>query len=139
MTMGPHSPSRRASCSRLYRSLVIFCDHFSAEAHDNMIPCLFLDEDQDYYLNDDDFDRLSPLTNMTIAELLAFDVAPADASLHIELSKDEPNQYSTLPYPTLQTRDAFLATDALINARKNGYRSLAVASTRLPLGADRLW
>ncbi|SDA01527.1 BZ3500_MvSof-1268-A1-R1_Chr10-1g02755 [Microbotryum saponariae] len=104
-----------------------------------MIPCLFLDEDQDYYLNDDDFDRLSPLTNMTIAELLAFDVAPADASLHIELSKGEPNQYSTLPYPTLQTRDAFLATDALINARKNGFRSLAVASTRLPLGADRLW
>ncbi|SCZ96414.1 BZ3500_MvSof-1268-A1-R1_Chr8-2g10178 [Microbotryum saponariae] len=139
MTLGPHSPSRRASCSRLYRSLVIFCNHFSAEAHDNMIPCLFLDEDQDYYLNDDDFDRLSPLTNMTIAELLAFDVAPADASLHIELSKDEPNQYSTLPYPTLQTRDAFLATDALINAPNNGFRSLAVASTRLPLGADRLW
>ncbi|SCZ94240.1 BZ3500_MvSof-1268-A1-R1_Chr12-2g03775 [Microbotryum saponariae] len=103
MTMGPHSPSRRASCSRLYGSLVIFCNHFSAEA------------------------------------LLAFDVAPADASLHIELSKEEPNQYSTLPYPTLQTRDAFLATDALINARKNGFRSLAVASTRLPLGADRLW
>ncbi|SCZ99124.1 BZ3500_MvSof-1268-A1-R1_Chr7-1g09403 [Microbotryum saponariae] len=68
-----------------------------------------------------------------------YHVAPADASLHIELSKDEPNQYSTLPYPTLQTRDAFLATDALINARKNGFRSLAVASTRLPLGADRLW
>ncbi|SGY16015.1 BQ5605_C012g06734 [Microbotryum silenes-dioicae] len=39
-----------------------------------------------------------PLTNMnmTIAELLAFDVAPADASLHIELSKDEHTQYSTL-------------------------------------------
>ncbi|SCZ87359.1 BZ3500_MvSof-1268-A1-R1_Chr2-2g04825 [Microbotryum saponariae] len=52
---------------------------------------------------------------MTIAELL--------------LSKDEPTQYSTLPYATLQTRDAFLATDALINARKNGYRPLAVAST----------
>ncbi|SGY29038.1 BQ5605_C002g01003 [Microbotryum silenes-dioicae] len=34
--------------------------------------------------------------NMTIAELLAFDVAPADASLHIELSKDEHTQYSTL-------------------------------------------
>ncbi|SGY55938.1 BQ5605_C006g04095 [Microbotryum silenes-dioicae] len=34
--------------------------------------------------------------NMTIAELLAFDVDPADASLHIELSKDEPTQYSTL-------------------------------------------
>ncbi|SGY45895.1 BQ5605_C001g00354 [Microbotryum silenes-dioicae] len=90
-------------------------------------------------VTNDDFDRLSPLTNMTIAELLAFDVAPADVSLRIELSKDEPNQYSTLPYPTLQTRDAFLATDALINARKNGYRSLAVASTCLPLGADRLW
>ncbi|KDE05129.1 hypothetical protein MVLG_04471 [Microbotryum lychnidis-dioicae p1A1 Lamole] len=104
-----------------------------------MIPCLFLDEVQDYYLNDDDFDRLSPLTNKTIAELLAFDVAPADVSLCIELSKDEPNQYSTLPYPTLQIRDAFLATDALINARKNGYRSLAVALTCLPLGADRLW
>ncbi|SCZ99122.1 BZ3500_MvSof-1268-A1-R1_Chr7-1g09402 [Microbotryum saponariae] len=51
MTMGPHSPSRRASCSRLYGSLVIFCNHFSAEAHDNKISCLFLDEDQDYYLN----------------------------------------------------------------------------------------
>ncbi|KDE03861.1 hypothetical protein MVLG_05683 [Microbotryum lychnidis-dioicae p1A1 Lamole] len=104
-----------------------------------MIPCLFLDEDQDYYLHDDDFDRLLPLTNVTVAELLAFDVAPADASLHIELSKDEPTQYSTLPYPTLQTRDTFLATDALINARKKGYRSLAVGSTCLPLGADRLW
>ncbi|SGY19779.1 BQ5605_C017g08308 [Microbotryum silenes-dioicae] len=34
--------------------------------------------------------------NMTIAELLAFDVAPADASLHIELSKDELTHYSTL-------------------------------------------
>ncbi|SGY77664.1 BQ5605_C005g03690 [Microbotryum silenes-dioicae] len=33
---------------------------------------------------------------MTIAELLAFDVAPADASLHIELSKDELTHYSTL-------------------------------------------
>ncbi|KDE05933.1 hypothetical protein MVLG_03745 [Microbotryum lychnidis-dioicae p1A1 Lamole] len=94
---------------------------------------------RDYYLNDDDFDRSSLLTNMTVAELLAFDVAPADASLHIELSKDEPTQYSTLTYPTLQTRDAFLATDALINARKKGYRSLAVGSTCLPLGADRLW
>ncbi|SGY12893.1 BQ5605_C011g06646 [Microbotryum silenes-dioicae] len=31
-----------------------------------MIPCLFLDEDQEYYLNDDEFDRLSPLTNMTV-------------------------------------------------------------------------
>ncbi|SCZ88275.1 BZ3500_MvSof-1268-A1-R1_Chr10-2g02903 [Microbotryum saponariae] len=38
--------------------------------------------------------------------------------------------YSTLPYPTLQTRDAFLATDALINARKNGYRPLAVGPSR---------
>ncbi|SGY17688.1 BQ5605_C015g07857 [Microbotryum silenes-dioicae] len=34
--------------------------------------------------------------NMTIAELLAFDVAPADASLHIELTKDKHTQYSTL-------------------------------------------
>ncbi|SGZ06864.1 BQ5605_C031g10976 [Microbotryum silenes-dioicae] len=34
--------------------------------------------------------------NMMIAELLAFDVALADASLHIELSKDEHTQYSTL-------------------------------------------
>ncbi|SGY95791.1 BQ5605_C036g11515 [Microbotryum silenes-dioicae] len=34
--------------------------------------------------------------NMTIAELLTFDVAPADASLHIELSKDELTHYSTL-------------------------------------------
>ncbi|SCZ99574.1 BZ3500_MvSof-1268-A1-R1_Chr3-1g06113 [Microbotryum saponariae] len=62
---------------------------------------------------------------MTIAELL--------------LSKDEPTQYSTLPYATLQTRDAFLATDALINARKNGYRPLAVASTSkepLSIGAS---
>ncbi|SGY19883.1 BQ5605_C017g08367 [Microbotryum silenes-dioicae] len=33
---------------------------------------------------------------MTIAELLAFDVAPAVAPLHIELSKDELTQYSTL-------------------------------------------
>ncbi|SCZ96948.1 BZ3500_MvSof-1268-A1-R1_Chr4-2g06883 [Microbotryum saponariae] len=38
-----------------------------------------------------------------------------------------PSNRPTLP--TLQTRDAFLATDALINARKNGYRPLAVAST----------
>ncbi|SGY54164.1 BQ5605_C006g03848 [Microbotryum silenes-dioicae] len=46
----------------------------------------------------DAFDGLLPLTNMnmTIAELLAFDVAPADASLHIELSKDELTHYSTL-------------------------------------------
>ncbi|SGY32816.1 BQ5605_C002g01414 [Microbotryum silenes-dioicae] len=141
MALGPFAfASKRASrCSRLNKSLAIFADHFSSVAHDEMIPCLFLDEDQDYYLRDDDFDRLSPLTNMTVAELLAFDVAPADASLHIELSKDEPTQYSTLPYPTLQTRDAFLATDALINARKKGYRSLAVGSTCLPLGADRLW
>ncbi|SGZ04920.1 BQ5605_C032g11098 [Microbotryum silenes-dioicae] len=141
MALGPFAfASKRASrCSRLNKSLAIFANHFSSVAHDEMIPCLFLDEDQDYYLHDDDFDRLSPLTNMTVAELLAFDVAPADASLHIELSKDEPTQYSTLPYPTLQTRDAFLATDALINARKKGYRSLAVGSTCLPLGADRLW
>ncbi|SGZ28014.1 BQ5605_C026g10251 [Microbotryum silenes-dioicae] len=146
MALGPFAfASKRASrCSRLNKSLAIFANHFSSVAvressHDEMIPCLFLDEDQDYYLHDDDFDRLSPLTNMTVAKLLAFDVAPADASLHIELSKDEPTQYSTLPYPTLQTRDAFLATDALINARKKGYRSLAVGSTCLPLGADRLW
>ncbi|SGY17570.1 BQ5605_C015g07822 [Microbotryum silenes-dioicae] len=141
MTLGPFAfASRRVSrCLRLSKSLAIFANHFSSVAHDEMVPCLFLDEDQDYYLHDDDFDRLSPLTNMTVAELLAFDVAPADASLHIELSKDEPTQYSNLPYPTLQTRDAFLATDALINARKKGYRSLAVGSTCLPLGADRLW
>ncbi|SGZ31148.1 BQ5605_C047g12319 [Microbotryum silenes-dioicae] len=141
IALGPFAfASKRASrCSRLNKSLAIFANHFSSVAHDEMIPCLFLDEDQDYYLHDDDFDRLSPLTNMTVAELLAFDVAPADASLHIELSKDEPTQYSNLPYPTLQTRDAFLATDALINARKKGYRSLAVGSTCLPLGADRLW
>ncbi|SCZ91530.1 BZ3500_MvSof-1268-A1-R1_Chr1-2g01469 [Microbotryum saponariae] len=78
----------------------------------------------DYFLNDDDFDRLSPLTNTTIGELLGFD-----------LSKDEPTQYSTLPYPTLQTRDTCLATDPLINARRNEHRSLAVAST--PLRAQR--
>ncbi|SGY54971.1 BQ5605_C006g03941 [Microbotryum silenes-dioicae] len=141
IALGPFAfASKRASrCSRLNKSLAIFANHFSSVAHDEMIPCLFLDEDQDYYLHDDDFDRLSPLTNITVAELLAFDVAPADSSLHVELSKDEPTQYSNLPYPTLQTRDAFLATDALINARKQGYRSLAVGSTCLPLGADRLW
>ncbi|SGZ27539.1 BQ5605_C026g10117 [Microbotryum silenes-dioicae] len=37
--------------------------------------------------------------NMTIAELLAFDVAPTDASLHIELSKDEHTHFSR-PIPT---------------------------------------
>ncbi|SGY22639.1 BQ5605_C019g08833 [Microbotryum silenes-dioicae] len=141
IALGPFAfASKRAlRCSRLNKSLAIFANHFSSVAHNEMLPCLFLDEDQDYYLHDDDFDRLSPLTNMTVAELLAFDVAPGDASLHIELSKDEPTQYSNSPYPTLQTRDAFLATDALINARKKGYRSLAVGSTCLPLGADRLW
>ncbi|SGZ31375.1 BQ5605_C044g12161 [Microbotryum silenes-dioicae] len=48
---------------------------------------------------DDDFDRLSPLTNMTIAELLAFG-----------LSKDKP------------TQDVFLATDALIRISTFGRR-----------------
>ncbi|SGZ32184.1 BQ5605_C043g12106 [Microbotryum silenes-dioicae] len=68
MALGPFAfASKRASrCSRLNKSLAIFGNHFSSVAHDEMIPCLFLDEDQDYYLNDDEFDRLSPLTNMTV-------------------------------------------------------------------------
>ncbi|SGY17621.1 BQ5605_C015g07835 [Microbotryum silenes-dioicae] len=68
MTLGPFAfTSRRASqCSRrLYRSLVIFYD---------------------------DFDRLSPLTNMAIAEL------------------------------AFGTRDVFLATDALIRISTFGRR-----------------
>ncbi|SGY74303.1 BQ5605_C005g03355 [Microbotryum silenes-dioicae] len=107
MTLGPFAfASRRASqCSRLYRPGLL--------------------------LTDDDFDRVSPLTNMTIAELLAFDVSCRSrrrVSSH-RVVQGQAHPIIDLPYLTLQTRDAFLATDALTNARKNGYRPLAVAST----------
>ncbi|SGY70309.1 BQ5605_C004g03137 [Microbotryum silenes-dioicae] len=66
---------------------------------------------------------------MTITKLLAFDGSCCSCrrmSSH-RVVQGQAHPVIDLPYPTLQTRDAFLATDALINAHKNGYRPLAVA------------
>ncbi|SGY31900.1 BQ5605_C002g01272 [Microbotryum silenes-dioicae] len=100
MTLGPFAfASRRASqCSRLYRSLVIFVITLLVHI---MVGA------------DDDFDRVLPLTNMTFAELVAFDVSCRSrrrVSSH-RVVQGQAHPVIDLPYPTLQTRDAFLATD----------------------------
>ncbi|SGY56755.1 BQ5605_C006g04167 [Microbotryum silenes-dioicae] len=67
--------------------------------------------------------------NMTIAELLAFDVAPADASLHIELSKDELTHYSTLS----STRGPHTIETSASSCRCSRYQFLAELANLIQL------
>ncbi|SGZ28005.1 BQ5605_C026g10247 [Microbotryum silenes-dioicae] len=74
----------------------------------------------DIELLDDDFERMAPL-------------------LDLSWSTDEPLEFDTLPRPFDAWRDKFKDRGAITAARKQGYRSIAIAGHRLPFGVERIW
>ncbi|SGY54811.1 BQ5605_C006g03913 [Microbotryum silenes-dioicae] len=77
---------------------------------------MYLD-DPDIELLDDDFERMAPF-------------------LDLSWSTDEPLESDTLPRPLDAWRDKFKDRGAITAARKQGYRSIAIAGHRLPFGVE---
>ncbi|SGZ01150.1 BQ5605_C033g11129 [Microbotryum silenes-dioicae] len=82
---------------------------------------MYLD-DPDIELLDDDFERMAPLLDVRLS-----------------WSTDEPLEFDTLPRPLRAWRDKFKDREAITAARKQGYRSIAIAGHRLPFGVERIW
>ncbi|SGY16089.1 BQ5605_C012g06754 [Microbotryum silenes-dioicae] len=80
---------------------------------------MYLDN-PDIELLDDDFERMAPL-------------------LDLSWSTDELLEFDTLPRPFDAWRDKFKDRGAIIAARNQGYRSIAIAGHRLPFGVERIW
>ncbi|SGY37569.1 BQ5605_C003g01836 [Microbotryum silenes-dioicae] len=80
---------------------------------------MYLD-DPDIELLDDDFERMAPF-------------------LDLSWSTDEPLEFDTLPRPLGAWTDKFKDRGAITAARKQGYRSTAIAGHRLLFGVESIW
>ncbi|SGZ16787.1 BQ5605_C020g09066 [Microbotryum silenes-dioicae] len=59
--------------------------------------------------------------------------------IRLSWSTDEPLGFDTLPRPLDAWRDKFKDRGAITAARKQGYRSIAIAGHRLPFSVERIW
>ncbi|SGZ05035.1 BQ5605_C032g11105 [Microbotryum silenes-dioicae] len=101
---------------------------------------MYLD-DPDIELLDDDFERMAPFLNVRVsrASRLPLRQPIADTQIQLSWSKDEPLEFDTLPRPLDAWTDKFKDRGAITAARKQGYRSIAIAGHRLPFGVERIW
>ncbi|SGZ09631.1 BQ5605_C030g10888 [Microbotryum silenes-dioicae] len=99
---------------------------------------MYLD-DPDIELLDDDFERMAPLLDVRVSELLTFRFDNPDTQIQLSWSTDEPLEFDTLPRPLRAWRDKFKNREAITAARKQGYRSIAITGHRLPFSVEKIW
>ncbi|SGY34998.1 BQ5605_C002g01713 [Microbotryum silenes-dioicae] len=91
---------------------------------------MYLDS-PDIELLDDDFERMAPLLDVRVSELLAFRFDNPETQIQLSWSTDEPLEFETPPRPFDAWRDKFKDRGAIIAARNQGYRSIAIAGLYL--------
>ncbi|SGY60214.1 BQ5605_C007g04394 [Microbotryum silenes-dioicae] len=101
---------------------------------------MYLD-DPDIELLDDNLERMAPFLNVRVsrASRLPLRQPIADTQIQLSWSTDEPLEFDTLPRPLAAWTDKFKDRGAITAARKQGYRSIAIAGHRLPFGVERIW
>ncbi|SGY49858.1 BQ5605_C001g00828 [Microbotryum silenes-dioicae] len=70
---------------------------------------------------------LSPVADLRLVDLLAYDLPAPDASLRLALSKDDPRHFDALPRPLKQSIGKYSDQSFLSLAYLDGYRSIAFA------------
>ncbi|SGY41576.1 BQ5605_C003g02529 [Microbotryum silenes-dioicae] len=80
-----------------------------------------------FALTSEEFAILSPVADLRLVDLLAYDLPAPDASLRLALSKDDPRHFDALPRPLKQSIGKFFNQSFLSLAYLDGYRSIAFA------------